>query len=134
MSFASMRGQTLFVGNLVGEGIGIDFSDGSVQTTAYPGNLTSGATIPNQIIIKNSTNSTEAIISAGQTSTGTLSDNYVYYTATNPAEPSSTCSHIFVGNAVNINGILNISGPTALNSNLTVLGTSSLEGITGSSL
>ena len=52
MSFASMRGQTLFVGNLVGEGIGIDFSDGSIQTTAYPGNLTSGATIPNQIIIK----------------------------------------------------------------------------------
>ena len=52
MSFLSMRGQTLFVGNLVGEGTGIDFSDGTLQTTAYLGNTSEGI-IPNQLTIKN---------------------------------------------------------------------------------
>ena len=39
MSFAACRGLTLFVGNKVGEGR-LDFSDGTIQSTAYPGTAT----------------------------------------------------------------------------------------------
>jgi hypothetical protein len=141
-----MRGQTLFVGNLVGEGAGIDFSDGTLQTTAYLGTTSEGI-IPNQLTIKNSTNSTEVVISAGQNSSGTLTNDSIYYTALNPLETSSaSLYHFFEGDGVNIDGILNVGGTTTLNgalnvtnatnlnSSLTVIGTSSLEGITGSSL
>ena len=95
MSFQSMRGRTLFVGNLVGEGSGIDFSDGTLQTTAYLGTMSEGI-IPNQLTIKNSTNSTEVVISAGQNSSGTLVDDYVYYTATNPTESGTSNTQFIV--------------------------------------
>jgi len=105
MGFASMRGQTLFVGNLVGEGKGLDFSDGTVQTTAYLG-TTSGAIIPNELTIKNSTNSTEVIISAGQNSSGSLIDDLIYYTGLNPAETNPSVYHHFEGAGVNIDTAL----------------------------
>ena len=110
-----MRGQTLFIDNLVGEGTGLDFSDGTLQTTAYLGNTSEGI-IPNQLTIKNSTNSTEVVISAGQDSSGNLIDDTIYYTGA-----SNVYQH-FEGAGVNID------------TGLIVTGTSSLEGITGSSL
>ena len=143
-----MRGQTLFVGNLVGEGTGIDFSDGTLQITAYQGTTSEGI-IPNQLTIKNSTNSTEVIISAGQDSSGNLTDDSIYYTALNPSESSASLYHNFEGNGVHIDGTLNVTGLTTLvntyntgymnvdgyctvttsnvNQNLTVYGTSTLD-------
>jgi hypothetical protein len=125
MSFASMRGRTLYVGNLNGESIGIDFSDGTIQTTAYQG-TTSGGTIPNQLTITNSTNSTSVVISAGQDSSGNLTDDSIYYTALNSTETSPTLTHNFVGSTVNLNTSLNVSGAAALDSTLTVSGATTL--------
>jgi len=145
MSFLSMRGQTLFVGNLVGEGTGIDFSDGTLQTTAYLGTTSEGI-IPNQLTIKNSTNSTEVVISAGQDSTGNLIDDSIYYTGA-----SNVYQH-FEGAGVNIDTALNVSGvstltdtningtlnigsyPTTLNSTLSVYGATTLASVTATSL
>ena len=145
MSFLSMRGQTLFIGNLVGEGTGLDFSDGTLQTTAYLGTTSEGI-IPNQLTIKNSTNSTEVVISAGQDSSGNLIDDSIYYTG------ASNVNQHFEGAGVNIDTALNVSGvstltdtningylnigsyPTTLNSTLNVSGASTLASVTASSL
>ena len=52
MSFAACRGLTLFVGNTVGEGL-LDFSDGTIQSTAYPGTATE-FTIPTLTVTETS--------------------------------------------------------------------------------
>jgi len=122
-----MRGKTLFVGNLLGLTPGIEFSDGTVQKTAYQGTSDNGGTFPNQITITNSTNSTELVISAGQDSNGDLIDDNIYYTALNSTETLPTLTHNFEGSTVNLNTTLNVAGATALDSTLTVLGTAQLN-------
>jgi hypothetical protein len=120
-----MRGGTLYVGNLEGKGI-LDFSDGTIQNTAYPGTTTQ-LTIPNQLTIKNSTNSTEVIISAGQDSSGNLIDDYIYYTGLNPAETTPSVYHHFEGAGVNVDTVLNVSGALNLSGALNVSGATTLE-------
>jgi len=127
MSYAQMRGKTLFVGNLLGLTPGIEFSDGTVQKTAYQGTSDNGGTFPNQITITNSTNSTELVISAGQDSNGDLIDDNIYYTALNSTETLPTLTHNFEGSTVNLNTTLNVAGATTLDSTLTVLGTAQLN-------